>query len=185
MSAIWSRSVIVVWILGLVAVIGSGCSGAKPSREAAIGMKEVSLSSGNDLKGDGPGVAAGTRVTVTEEQGDTVRVRTQDGKEYWCRRIATCTLEELGRRQANEQVPDGITFMGLGDGGGYRMYGQVQIRNGRVAIVPGQGLWFDPTVCEGTNSVEVAGTKVAPRVDAIFFVTENGLVELPAWPRNR
>ena len=184
------KSMLVVVIL---AVVNSGCGSkqeaesgnAAPSKKAILGIKGVRLSQTTEAKDDGAAISAGTKLIVEEERGLALLVRLPDGTQSWCRHAYVCTEREWKTRNARQEVPDTVTFLGIAEGGSYTMYGKVPIRNNRVSLIPGQALWLDEKLCEAKPEMDWGDEKVPTRTDALYLVSDQGLTVLPAWPNDR
>ena len=156
--------------------------------QAVIGVKAVKLSRTKEMKSDGDSAAPGTLVTVLEEVGDAITVRLANGAVYWCKRTHLCTSEEYDIRKSKDQIPGpwNVTFIGLGEDGNYELWGHMPIRNGRVAILPGQLIRFSDEHCERNTTFDWGNSKISPKPEAYYLIIdEHEMIELPSWPNRR
>jgi len=190
------RTLIAVMVAMGFAVCGCGKSNdSSPSDVAAapaaiIGVTNACLSRDRSLKSDGPPVELGSGVSVIDEAGTAIKIRLQDGMEYWTHRIYLCTPKELQARRNADQLPDAkrITFVGVAQDGQDTMYGYIPIEDGGVSLKVGQAMCFNQKYCAAHQGEKMdwMGLKGTHRADSLYLIkTPTSAVELPAWPRDR
>lgn len=167
--------IVISSVVLLFLTVGCSSKGSQP----VVGMADgVSLFADEELTKDTKRLAAGMAVKIVAIHDKAVQVKTETGEEGWLAPYALCSLDEFERRKSASELPTSIICLGHEDGSTFMYGGSLTIQNNQLVIMPGQGVWMDPTMKGKEFSISNETLVGDPAV--LFLVTEyRGIRRLP------
>lgn len=162
----------------------SGCETKdEKANVAVVGVGEsANLFEDRELKKEKADLGLGGILAVLASEADVLQVRTELGKEGWLRRCWVCSLSELERRKAQDQVPKQVICVGSDGNGTYMYGGSISIggANNRFATKFGDAVWLDSTM-KG-KAFSLGSTSVTGDPSLLLLNSKKGeVVKLPIW----
>lgn len=163
----------------MVIVLIRSRAGDDKSKIAVVGCPDLLLGVDAPRPDERPTLALGTRLTILAEKDHRFEVQSSDGAKGWLPRWGICSLEELERRQRENQVPEQVGEI-VHDAGQLFLRGKFRIRDGNPSFEKGQAFWLGPTMVGQTfkfNHRQVTGD---PSV--LYFPGPGAeVLRLPVW----
>lgn len=165
------------WVVLLVASMPLvfGCS-SRP----VVGVNNVSLYVDRSLTQEKRPLESGIQVTLVSEQDNLLQVRTQDGVTGWVRKCWMCSLSEMRRREASNEVPENVACIGAEGEKRFLYGGRVRIQNNRPTVGAGDAFWLDTTMKGKEYSIGTKSIIGDPSV-LVLYKSSGTLVQLPIW----